>query len=126
MGAAGAALAVALPAALLAQVLDVVADGDGLGTVAYLLTAVVFAGVAVGGWTAASGVGPRSVRGAIARGVAAGVVAVLVVLAVGIARRLAAGHDVAWATVPGTVLLAAGIGGGAGALRVRWAGRTRP
>jgi len=121
--AVGAALAVALPAALLAQVLD--ALGDGLGAVAYLLAAVVLAGIAIGGWTAAGGVAKRSVRVAVWRGAVTGATAVLVVLAVGIARRLAAGDEVAWSTVPATVLLAAAISGGAGALRVRRAGRTR-
>ena len=121
--AVGAALAVALPAALLAQVLD--ALGDGLGAVAYLLAAVVLAGIAIGGWTAAGGVAKRSVRVAVWRGAVTGATAVLVVLAVGIARRLAAGDEVAWSTVPATVLVAAAISGGAGALRVRRAGRTR-
>lgn len=123
--AVGAALAVALPAALLAQVLDALGAGDGLGAVAYLLAAVVLAGIAIGGWTAAGGVAKRSVRVAVWRGAVTGATAVLVVLAVGIARRLAAGDEVAWSTVPATVLLAAATSGGAGALRVRRAGRTR-
>lgn len=112
------ALAVAGPATLLAQVIDLVVDGNG--PVAYLLSLVVLAGIAVGGWS----VGQRGEGPAVAG--AAGLLAIVVVQALGIARRTVADEDVAWTTVPAVTLLALAIAVGTATLAARRAGRTRP
>lgn len=120
----GLALAVAVPAALLAQLLDVVTDSDP-GLLTYPLTLVVLAGMALGGRE----VGRRAADRAIELAALAGLVAMAVVQAVGIARRAVAGEDVAWATVPVVTLLGVGLAAAAAA-RSRGAtaraGRTRP
>jgi hypothetical protein len=119
----GAALAIALPAALVAQILDARHDEDaGTSPLAYLLAVLVLVGVAVGGAVAGR---QRAARPA-ATGALVGAAAVGIVLVLGIARRVVAGEDVAWVTVPGTVGVASGIGAAASALAARAAGRTRP
>lgn len=124
---AGAALAVALPAALLAQVLDALRDDDaGGGIVTYVLASVVLVGVALGG-AVAGRAGRRGHRSSAAlAGAASALVAIALVLLLGVTRRLVAGEDVAWATVPATALLATLIGAGAAALGSGPAARTRP
>jgi O-antigen/teichoic acid export membrane protein len=119
----GAALAIALPAALVAQILDARRDEDaGTNPLTYGLAALVLVGIAVGGGVT----GRQRPNGPAAAGAAVGAVAVVIVLVLGIARRLVAGDDVAWATVPGTVVVAAALGAAASALAARAAGRTRP
>ncbi len=99
----GAALAIALPAALLAQIVDS-AGGDGDPPVLVLaLAPVVLASAWLGGWV----VGRTGIPRAVALGAVAGVVAIGVVQALGVARRLVADEDVAWGAVPVLV----GIGG---------------
>jgi hypothetical protein len=120
---AGAALALAVPAALLAQVLDVLAEGDGPPGVVYLLVPVVLGAMVVGGWVAG-----RQSGGARpwAHGALAALAAVLVVLGVGVVRLVAAGESVPWGTVPATAATAALLGSAGGALGGRTPGRTRP
>ena len=119
----GAALAIALPAALVAQILDARRDEDaGTSPLLYVLAALVLVGVGMGGGVAGR---QRPTRPAAA-GAVVGAVAVAIVLVLGIARRLVAGDDVAWATVPGTLAVAAALGAAASALAARAAGRTRP
>jgi predicted permease len=97
----GAALAIAVPATLLAQVLDATAD-DGLADVPLLLlSGVVIAGAALGGWVVAR----RAVPPVVPLGAAAGLLAITVVQGLGVARRLAADEEVAWHVVPGVLLL---------------------
>ena len=119
----GTALAIGLPAALVAQILDSWRDDDaGTGRLTYVLSAVVLVGVALGGLVVG-----RQRAGRPARlGAAAGVLAITVVLALGISRRAVADEDVAWETVPATALVAAALGAAGGALGARTAGRTRP
>lgn len=119
----GAALAIALPAAFLAQVLDARRDGGtGDGPVLYVLAAVVLAGMAVGGLV----VGRQRPPHPATTAAGAGLGAIAVVLALGVARRLAAGDDVAWGAVPGPIALATTLAAAAGALSSRSAGRKRP
>jgi hypothetical protein len=120
---AGVALAIALPAALLAQVLEALRDeGDDAGVLTYGLAVVVLAAVGVGGCV----VGRQRITHAAVLGAAAGLAAITVVLVLGIARRLVAGDDVAWDTVPATVLLAMALAAVGSALTARGTGRTRP
>ncbi len=120
---AGAALAVALPASLAAQLIDVFADGDDPPRVVYALVPVILAAMVLGGWV----VGRRAQRAAM--GALAGLVAMAVVLGLGILRQLAADEHVTWSAVPTLAALASGLGA-AGALLgrrpPRQAARTRP
>lgn len=120
---AGAALALAFPAALFAQVLEALRDDDaGVGPAVYALAGVVLVGMVVGGVV----VGRRRPPRPALTGALAGLVAIAVVLALGVARRLVAGDDVAWGTVPAPIGLAAGLAAVASALSSRSAGRKRP
>jgi hypothetical protein len=120
-GGVGLALAVAVPAALLAQVVDAVSDDDP-GLLTYPLALVVLAGMVVGG----DFVGRRAAGAPARLGAITGLVAITVVQALGIARRAVAGDDIAWATVPAVTAVAVLLAAGAGARRARQAGRTRP
>ena len=116
------ALSVALPAALLAQVLEAVRDdGDGPGTLSYAMAVVVLAGMVLGGWA----VGSRARHASLLLGAAAGLCAIAVVLTLGIARRSIAGDDVAWPTVPATASLAMALAAAGSVLGARQAARTR-
>jgi len=116
------ALSVALPAALLAQVLEAVRDdGDGPGTLSYAMAVVVLAGMVLGGWA----VGSRARQASLLLGAAAGLCAIAVVLTLGIARRSIAGDDVAWPTVPATASLAMALAAAGSVLGARQAARTR-
>jgi hypothetical protein len=118
----GAALAVALPAALLAQVLEAVRDdGGGPSGLSYAMAVVVLAGMAVGGWV----VGTRAPQAPVLVGAAAGLGAIAVILALGIARRSISGEDVAWRTVPVTASLAIALAATGSVLAARQAARTR-
>jgi putative membrane protein (TIGR04086 family) len=119
----GVALAMALPAALVAQVLEAVQDdGDDPGALTYVLAIVVLAGMVLGGTTVGR---PRPSRPALL-GAVCGLVAVLVVLALGVTRRLVAGDHVAWGTVPITAVLATALAAASSALAARVPGRKRP
>lgn len=117
------ALAIALPAALLAQVLEALRDErDHAGALTYVLAIVVLAAMGLGGCA----VGRQRVTNAPGLGAMAGLVAIVVVLSLGITRRLVAGEDVAWGTVPATAVLAAVLAAVGSALTARRTGRTRP
>ena len=118
---AGLALAVAMPAALIAQVLDAVTDDDP-GLLAYPLSLIVLGGVALGGRAVAQRTADRPIR----LGALAGLLAITVVQVLGVLRRSAGGDDVAWSTVPVVTLLAVGLAAAAAALTARQPGRTRP
>lgn len=119
---AGVALAVAVPATLLAQILDAVRpDGPGR-PLTYALALVVLAAMALGG----TAVGRHRPAAPALTGAAAGAIAIAVVLTVGIARRLVAGDPVAWATVPGSALVGIVLASAASTLTARGAGRKRP
>ena len=120
---AGAALAVAFPVALLAQIVDAVAEGDDPPWPVYLLVPVVLGAMVLGGWVA--GRRSRSPRPWV-DGALAALLAIVVVLAIGVIRRAAADESVAWATGPATAASAAVLGATGGALGGRSPGRTRP
>jgi putative membrane protein (TIGR04086 family) len=117
----GSALAVALPASLLAQVIDTADGRDDPPAVVYLLVAVVLAAMGVGGWV----VGRRRPARPAPLGATVGLAAIAVIQVLGVVRRLVAGDDVAWATIPLTVALAMAVGAGAAVLGARQPGRTR-
>jgi putative membrane protein (TIGR04086 family) len=119
---AGAALAVAFPVALLAQIADAVVEGDDAPWPVYLLVPVVLGAMVLGGWVA----GRRAATRPWVDGALAGLLAIVVVLAIGAVRRAAADESVAWATVPATAVSAAVLGAAGGALAGRSPGRTRP
>ena len=103
----GAALAVALPVTLVAQILTAVSDDDLPPVAVVVLALVVVASAGVGG----------SVVGSLA-------LAAIAVL--GVVRRLAAGEEHGAATVLGAAVLGALAGGAGWALGRARAARTRP
>jgi hypothetical protein len=130
---AAAGLAVALPAALVAQVVDALSEDDVSAAVSVPLVLLVLAGAAVAGSVAADRAGDRVAlgRGPAATGGLAGLVVIVVVQALGVARRLVADEDVAWGTVPVVTVLAVAVAAAAGIVaarrpRPRRPGRTRP
>ena len=97
----GVALGIAVPATLVAQIVDALSD-DGIGDLPLVgLTALVVAGAAAGGWV----VGRQQVEPRVTLAAGAGLAAITVVQSLGVARRLAAGDDVAWGIVPAVLLL---------------------
>lgn len=119
---AGAALAVAMPATLLAQILDATAD-DGIGDAPLLaLSAIVLVGAGVGGWVVAR----RGVPPLVPLAAAAGLAAMVVVQGLGVARRVVADEDVAWDVVPGVLFAGIVVAGLVATLTRRRAGRSRP
>jgi membrane associated rhomboid family serine protease len=118
----GVALAVAMPAALAAQVIDALDESTGTPTAVLLLAPAVLAGAFVGGVV----VGRHRPPHAVALGAVAGLLALGVVLALGVARRLVADEVVAWSAVPAWLVAGAALGA-LGALPARRrAGRKRP
>ena len=118
---AGLALAIAFPAALVAQIVDTLADDESTPGWVYLLVLVVMVGLVIGGFAA----GRRQPDRAGTAGALAGLLAILVVQIVGIIRRVVIDAGVAWGTIPFTTGLGvvfAYLGGAAGS---RWPGRTR-
>lgn len=119
---AGVALALSLPAALAAQVIDALHDGDDTPAAALLLVPVVLAGALLGGLA----VGRRAIRRPDLTGAAAGALAIAVVQAIGVARRLIAEETVTWSAVPVTIAVGAALGALGAALTAQRAGRKRP
>jgi hypothetical protein len=125
---AGWALAVAVPADLVAQIADAAAS-DGAPTVLVAVcVVVVLLGLVLGGAVVGHQADREDRSRAEAVGLAArsGLAAIAVVVVLGIVRRLAAGHSVAWVTVPEALVLGAALGalgGLAGWARARTTGR---
>ena len=118
----GAALAVALPAAVLAQVIDTASTTDDAPAAVYALVMVVLGGIALGGWVA----GRRRPDRPAQVGALVGLAAIAVVQVLGVIRRIVAGDDVAWATIPLVLVVAMGLAAIAAFLGARPPGRTRP
>jgi hypothetical protein len=117
----GVALAVAIPPTLVVQILDA-GYTDVSGAVTFPVAVLVVAGMALGGYTAASQAPDRQVPVAAL----AGLVATVMVQGLGILRRSAADDDVAWATVPAVAALSVLAAAIAGGLAGRRAASTRP
>jgi hypothetical protein len=117
----GWALAVALPAALLAQVADAATTGDGTSVLVYPCVVLVLGAVVLGGWSVGRHPDATTSDGALSGLAAIGVVQVL-----GLLRQLAAGNHIAWGTIPFVLALGAGLGAGGALLGRRRPGRTRP
>lgn len=105
---AGAAvtLAVAVPVALLAQVLDDAGSVDDDSPWLFVLFVVILAAMAAGGYLAAV----RRADAPLVNGAAASLVAYAVVQIIGAIRLLATDGSVAWAAIPFFALLAAAAG----------------
>ena len=120
---AGWALAVALPAALVAQIADATrAEGSGSSPLLYPCVVLVLVGVGLGGWMVDRAT-PRTDAGA---GALAGLVAIAAVQLLGLVRSMAAGHSVAWASIPVVLAIGAGLGALGTILGRFGPGRTRP
>ncbi|MGV3760055.1 MAG: hypothetical protein ACO1PW_11045 [Actinomycetota bacterium] len=116
----GAALAVSLPVALVAQILAATRDDEVPAPVVIGLAAVVLAGALLGGWTV------RRLQGGQVPAALAGALALGVVAALGVLRRIVAGEDHGAPTIVGAVALGAVAGVVGWALGPRSAARTRP
>lgn len=106
---AGIALAICVPAAILAQVLDDAGTASSGSAWLVVLSGVIVAGMGIGGFAA----GRRRLDAPLSNGALAALAAYLLVQAVGAVRLLASGDDVTWAAIPFFALLsiAAGVTG---------------
>ena len=103
---AGAAIAISVPTAILAQALDGAGTVDDDSKWLIALFAVVVAGLGVGGYVAAT----RRPDAPLTNGAAAALAAYVLVQTVGAIRLLASGDDVTWAAIPFFALVAAAAG----------------
>lgn len=103
---AGAALALAVPAALVGQIVDSTADGDGNRAVLGLAYLVVLTGLAVGGYVA----GGRAPADPMMHGASAALLAFAIVQAVGVVRRLVGDDDISWVAIAFNAVMSACIG----------------
>lgn len=118
---AGVALAICVPAAILAQVLDRAGTVDDDSSWLLVLFVVILLGMGVGGYVAAV----RRLDAPLTNGAVAALAAYLLVQAIGAVRLLAAGDDVTWAAIPFFALLAAAAGMAGGLVADRRARRPR-
>lgn len=112
---AGTALAICVPAALLAQVLDQSGTVDDDSSWLIVLFVVILAGMATGGFVAAN----RRLDAPLTNSAVAALAAYLLVQTIGAVRLLAAGDDVTWAAIPFFALLSASAGMAGGLLADR-------
>lgn len=103
---AGVALAICVPAAILAQVLDRAGTIDDDSSWLLVLFVVILLGMGSGGYVAAV----RRLDAPLTNGAVAALSAYLIVQTIGAIRLLAAGDDVTWAAIPFFALLAAAAG----------------
>ncbi len=118
----GAALAVSLPAMLVAQILDATLDGDLPVGVTVPLSLVALGGAVVGGIV----VGGRAERRPRSAAALVGAVALGAIAVLGTVRRSAAGDDPVVLLVPVAIVVGSMLGMLGGALRTSRPGRTRP
>lgn len=107
---AAVALAVCVPAAILAQVLDDAGSVDDDSSWLLVLFGVILFGMGIGGFVAAN----RRLDAPLTNGAVAALAAYLLVQTIGAVRLLASGDDVTWVAIPFFALLsaAAGVTGG--------------
>lgn len=103
---AGVALAVAVPAAILAQVLDEAGTVDDDSWWLLVLFGAILLGMGLGGYVAAN----RRLDAPLTNSAVAALAAYLLVQTVGAIRLLASGESVAWAAIPFFALLSASAG----------------
>jgi len=103
---AGVALAICVPAAILAQVLDDAGSVDDDSSWLLVLFAVILLGMGLGGHAAAA----RRLDAPLTNGAVAALAAYLLVQGIGAVRLLAAGDDVTWVAIPFFALLSASAG----------------
>jgi putative membrane protein (TIGR04086 family) len=100
------ALAIAVPAALISQLLDTkgtVHDHSGVLAVAFI---VVLVGFVAGGFVA----GSKRTDAPLANGAMAALLAFAIVQGVGVIRRSITGDDISWLAIPFNGLIAASLG----------------
>ncbi len=107
---AAVALAICVPTAILAQVLDQAGTVDDDSSWLLVLFVVILVGMATGGYVAAQ----RRLDAPLTNGAVAALSAYLLVQTLGAIRLLASGDTVTWVAIPFFALLAsaAGIAGG--------------
>ncbi|MFP5577442.1 MAG: hypothetical protein ACLGIZ_04280 [Acidimicrobiia bacterium] len=103
---AGVALAICVPAAILAQVLDEAGTVDDDSSWLLVLFGVILVGMAAGGFVAAN----RRLDAPLSNGAVAALAAYLLVQTIGAIRLLASGDDVTWVAIPFFALLSAAAG----------------
>jgi hypothetical protein len=103
---AGVALAVCVPAALLAQVLDDAGTVDDDSSWLLVLFGVILLGMGTCGYVAAV----QRLDAPLTNGALAALAAYLIVQGIGAIRLLASGDDVTWAAIPFFALLSASAG----------------
>lgn len=103
---AGVALAICVPAAILAQVLDEAGTVDDDSSWLLVLFAVILVGMGAGGYVAAT----RRLDAPLTNSALAALAAYLLVQTVGAIRLLASGDVVTWAAIPFFALLSASAG----------------
>lgn len=118
---AGVALAICVPAAILAQVLDEAGSVEDDSSWLLVLFGVILFGMATGGYVAAN----LRLDAPLTNSAVAAVAAYLLVQTVGAVRLLAAGDDVTWAAIPFFALLSATAGMVGGLVADRRARRPR-
>ena len=107
---AGVALAICVPAAILAQILDDAGSVDDDSAWLLVLFGVILVGMGLGGYAAAV----RRLDAPLTNGAVAALAAYLLVQTIGAIRLLLSGDDVTWVAIPFFALLssAAGMAGG--------------
>lgn len=103
---AGVALAICVPAAILAQVLDEAGRVDDDSSWLLVLFGVILVGMGIGGFVAAE----RRLDAPLTNGAVAALAAYLLVQTIGAIRLLASGDDVTWVAIPFFALLSAAAG----------------
>ena len=103
---AGVALAICVPAAILAQVLDQAGSVDDDSSWLLVLFGVILLGMGTGGYVAAN----RRLDAPLSNGAVAALAAYLLVQTIGAVRLLASGDDVTWVAIPFFALLSAAAG----------------
>lgn len=116
------ALAVAVPAAILAQVLDEADAVDDDSTWLMVLFVVIIAGMVVGGYVAAA----RRPDAPLSNSALSALCAYLLVQTIGAIRLLASGDDVTWVAIPFFALLSSASGMAGGLLADHRARTPRP